>query len=124
MTALAHSNVKSSCQKKKGVNEILLDQEPMVSRVSNVLIVSSVKPGAIASCKLSKLVVYFFFLPFARVLSTPPLGDAAVLKAPLPRNWPTRREEEFCKEMDEVRQRIVADTTIKENTTASSEDME
>ena len=82
------------------------------------------KPRAIASCKLSKLVVYFFFFcPFARVLSTP-LGDAAVLKAPLLRNWPTRREQEFCKEMDEVQQRILTEITIKESKTVSSEDME
>ena len=53
-----------------------------------------------------------------------PLGDAAVLKAPLLRNWPTRRKQEFCKEMDEVRRRILTEITIKESKTVSSEDME
>ena len=34
-----------------------------------------------------------FCLPFVRMLSS----AAAVLKAPLLRNWPTRGEQEFCK---------------------------
>ena len=97
----------------------------MVSRVSsNVMIVSFVKTGSYRILQAFQACSRFLLLCLLPGCSIPPLGDAAVLKAPLLRNWPTRREEEFCKEMDELRQRIVADTTIKENTTASRKDME